>query len=128
MYTYSFLSKFKAEFANFPKDQQEKILDFLQIYLAHGFADFSKYTGKISPSWAGLEETDPNYIYCHANSLWHYHIGIPEYVKNHDKYKTSEWVLHFQMSSDTHINLVDIYSHYDKKGNFYIPSGEYLKR
>lgn len=128
MYTYTFLPKFASQFGNFTEEQQQKILNFLETFENHGFSDFSKFEGKISPSWMGLKESDSDYIYCHANALWHYHVGFPEYIESHPKYKTSEWVLHFQMSSETHINIVDIYSHYDSKGNFYIPSGSYLER
>lgn len=127
MYTYTFLPQFALEFGIFPEDQQQKVLDFLEIYENYGLSDFGKYEGKISPSWVGLEESDPDYIYCHANALWHYHIGFPEYIENHPKYKTSEWVLHFQISSNSHINIVDMYSHYDRHGIFYIPSGLFLK-
>jgi len=126
MYIYKILPKFAEEFSGFPGADKEKVLDFLEIYEKHGFSDFSKYEGKIAPSWVGLDVGHPDFIYCQANCLWHYHVGIPKYIEKHEKYKTSEWVLHFQMIGPTHINIVDVYAHYDSSGNFYIPSGEYL--
>ena len=126
-YEYVFSSKFAEEFAVYPADQQDKILDFIRIFESVGLADFSLYPGKISHSWAGLEPHDPNYQYAEANALWHYHVGIPEFQQTHEKYQTSDWVLHFQWPDQgDFVKIVDIYSHYDRHGNFYMPPGEFL--
>jgi hypothetical protein len=93
----------------------------------HGLSDFTKYTGKITPSWSGLHCTDPIYQYAKNNDLWHYHIGIPKYVSNHNKYKTSDWVLHFQWpDKGNRITLVDICYHYKSDGTFHMPSSNYV--
>jgi hypothetical protein len=130
-FTLSFGRKFATEFKNFPKDQQDKILDFWGLVSTHGLTHFSFFPGKISPSWCGLSSTDPRYSFTQDNSLWHYHIGIPSYRKNHDKYSTSDWVLHFQWvnyrNGGTHINLIDVYQHYSSDGTFYIPHPSYLE-
>jgi hypothetical protein len=127
-YTYSFKQKFAAEFANFPIDQQDKIFDFLDTYEKYGLVDFSNYVGKITPSWKGALPGGADYNYALTNYLWHYHIGLPYYAATaHGQYKTSDWVLHFQWPKQgDHIFLVDLYSHYTRTGQFYLPSADYL--
>lgn len=119
--------QFSIEFGNYPEYQQDKILDFVNLFKQFGLSDFSKYDGKIAPSWSNLESSNPNYIYAKANNLWHYHIGIPIYQQVHSKYKTSNVVLHFQWEQGENvIYLVDIYNHYKHDGSFYLPSSGYL--
>jgi hypothetical protein len=126
-YSYGFKKQFATEFANFPKPQQDKILDFADAFLLHGLGDFTKYVGKITPSWAG-NANSADYNFALSNELWHYHIGIPTYIAVHPKYSTSDWVLHFQWKGKgDHIDLLDVYSHYRKDGSFYLPSIDYLK-
>ncbi len=126
-FTWSFKTKLQLEFENFPADQQDKILLFASTYEEHGLADFTRYEGKLSPSWATLPDTDPNHAYAQLNALWHYHVGIPEYKVVHGKYKTSDMVLHFQWpDKGTHISLVDVYYHHKSDGTFYIPPLAYL--
>ena len=127
VYTWSFSIVFAEEFKQFPSPDQDKILDFIEIYETHGLSDFSKYEGKISPSWSGNISQD-NYSYAQDNALWHYHIGIPDYQQRHSAYKTSDWVLHFQWKNrGDHITIVDLYSHYKTDGTFYLPPEDYLE-
>jgi len=125
-FTYAFKKRFALEFVNFPVEQQDKILDFAATFEMYGLSDFSKYVGKITPSWAG--NADPAaYHFALQNELWHYHIGLPTYVTNHPKFKTSDWVLHFQWKNrGDHIDLLDVYSHYKSDGTFYLPGIDYL--
>jgi hypothetical protein len=121
-YEVYYLPQFKKEFTNYPTYQQDKILDFTDIYEVYGLSNFDKYEGKITPSWSNLDPSDPNYSYTRDNNLWHYHIGIPEYKQMHSKYKTSKVVLHFQWEDKGNIiNLVDLYNHYLRDGTFYLP-------
>lgn len=53
--------------------------------------------------------------------LWHYHIGIPEYVGEHGD-MTSEYILHYQRFNDK-IVIVDMTSH----PPFTLPSLDSLK-
>ncbi|WP_456490461.1 hypothetical protein [Marinobacter nauticus] len=124
-YSVVFLPEFARQFANFPEDHQNKILDFIALYEQFGFSDFTKYEGKIAPSWAPGSE---NFQFAKSNELWHYHIGIPVYSQQHPKYKTSDTVLHFQWPNKGNlINLVDMYDHYTSDGKFYLPPATYLK-
>lgn len=121
-FSWSFSGQFATEFSRFPSDQQQKVIDFTTIYQSAGLSDFTKYPGKIAPSWSSLAPTDPVYVYAQSNHLWHYHVGIPHYNQVHPKYQTSDWLLHFQWPGQgTHINVVDVYAHYTAKGAFYVP-------
>jgi hypothetical protein len=125
--TWRFKQQFAKEFHNYPQDQQDKILEFVELFELHGLADFTKYPGKITPSWSGLAATDPVCQYAKGHALWHYHIGIPKYSSNHSKYKTSDWVLHFQWpNKGDHVILVDVCYHYKSDGTFHIPDSRYL--
>ena len=127
-YSFGFKKQFAVEFNRFPKTQQDKITEFLESYSRVGLSDFSKYEGKISQSWSG-NASQSDYDYAKGNHLWHYHIGLPTYYsKIHQKYKTSDWVLHFQwVNNGSHIEIVDIYSHYKSGGEFYLPKPESLE-
>jgi len=124
--------KFITEFQNFPKDLQDAILDFTALVEEHGLGSHTKdqgiYKGKISPSWRNLDQTDPDYIYTRANSLWHYHIGIPAYTPSkYGDYYTSDMVLHFVWKKDeTKILIVDCTDHYNSHGKFWLPRSAYL--
>ncbi|EMX1259838.1 MULTISPECIES: hypothetical protein [Klebsiella pneumoniae complex] len=128
-FTTSFGKLFAKEFGNFTESDQDKVLDFTEQFERCGLRDFSCYQGKISASWSNLDETDANYIYAKDNDLWHYHVGLPEYVQRHPKYYTSDWVVHFQwVERGNHIHLVDMCYHYTYDGQFYLPKPEYLEK
>lgn len=126
-FTVEYSEKFSEEFVRFPEDQQLKVAAFALLFQTHGLGDFSKYEGKITPSWQGLAPSDQAYVYASSNSLWHYHIGHPAYTQSIGPYKTSDWVLHFQwVGKGPKITLVDMYAHYTTKGDFYLPPPSYL--
>ena len=127
-YTWEFGKQFAVEFGCYPESQQDKILDFTDVYEEFGLSDFSKYPGKISPSWRGIEKTDPIYDFTYSNNLWHYHIGLPEYIKSkYNNYLTSDMILHFQWKNrSNHIFIADITWHYKSNGEFWLPEPNYL--
>jgi hypothetical protein len=121
-YTVSIQTQFAAELARTPSDLQSKVLDFTMLYQVVGLGDFSKFPGKIAPSWSGLSASDPVFSYATTNDLWHYHVGYPHYNQRHPQYQTSDWLLHFQWPGrGSHITLVDLYQHYTSAGAFYMP-------
>ncbi|WP_338558098.1 hypothetical protein [Acinetobacter sp. KS-LM10] len=128
-FTWEFGKQFAIEFKIYPNDQQDKIIDFIEIYTQYGLSDFSKFPGKISPSWKGTPDLK-TYTYAKSNHLWHYHLGLPEYIKSrYFEFFTSDWVLHFQWKSpETHIVIVDILFHYKADGEFHLPTQKYLER
>lgn len=127
-YTWEFGKQFAVEFNNYPENQQDKILDFIDIYEENGLNDFSKFQGKISPSWRGIDKTNPIYDFTYSNSLWHYHVGLPDYIKSkYNNYLTSDMVLHFQWKNNSnHIRVLDITWHYKRNGEFWLPNSDYL--
>lgn len=122
-YQWNFKQQFAIEFARFPNDLQIKVISFTDIFEQHGLTDFTKYPGKIAPSWKGLVPSDPVYKYTFDNDLWHYHIGHPTFkLSVNGSYRTSDWVLHFQWKNKgNEVTLIDVYSHYRVDGTFYIP-------
>ena len=128
-YTVSFSKLFAANFAQFTESDQDKVLDFTEKFEEHGLADFANYPGKVSKSWANIDQSDANYVYAKANNLWHYHVGIPHYTTRHGKYQTSDWVLHFQWEYGTpHIHIVDMHYHYTRDGIFYLPDLKFFEK
>ena len=127
-YTWEFGKKFAVEFKNYPENQQDKILEFTDIYEENGLSDFSKFQGKIAPSWRGIDKTHPIYDFTYSNSLWHYHVGLPEYIKSkYNNYLTSDMILHFQWKNNSnHIRVLDITWHYKRNGEFWLPNSDYL--
>lgn len=128
-YTVSFSKLFAANYKQFSESDQNKVLDFTEKFEEFGLIDFSVYEGKLSSSWANIDETDANYTYAKANHLWHYHVGLPQYTQRHGKYKTSDWVLHFQWDfGSSHIHIVDMCYHYTSDGVFYLPDPKYFEK
>lgn len=128
--TWDFKPLFLKQFQNFKTPQQDAIYDFTDLVEAGALDDFTLFPAKISHSWKGLAKGSSEYNFAFGNNLWHYHIGIPNYRQTHPKYKTSDWVLHFQWNDKNtggrHISLVDCYQHYKVDGTFYMPSADYL--
>lgn len=125
-YDVSFSVKFLSEYPNFPADQQQAIVNFVATFKEFGL-DFDKYQGKIAPSYRMQDKTQASYEYVFKNNLWHYHLGLPKYVKsNFGTYHTSDMILHFQKISTHEIKIVDITSHYKVTGEFWLPTEDYL--
>ncbi|MFW2177826.1 MULTISPECIES: hypothetical protein [unclassified Moraxella] len=122
----SFSVKFLKEYPNFPNEQQQAISNFVDTFLQFGL-DFSKYKGKIAPSYRMQDKLSDNYDFVFKNKLWHYHLGLPRYVaSNYGTYHTSDMILHFQNLSATTIKIVDVTSHYKVTGEFWLPTDDYL--
>ena len=126
-FTTGFSLEFAINFARFPVADQLKINTFQTQFEGFGLGDFSKYPGKIAPSWSGLAPADPNYSFAYGNDLWHYHIGIPRFTPSiSGRYFTSDWLLHFQWpnwrNSGPHIHIVDLLPHNGYSGAFNLPS------
>lgn len=121
-FTVGFGNQFAREWKNYLPDQKTKVGEFIQLFQTHGLADQTKYPGRVSPSWFGLPPNHPNHAYTITHSLWHYHIGLPHYTGTATWGNTSDWVLHFQwVSQGSHIDIVDMNTHHNSKGSFYLP-------
>ena len=135
--TYTFKSRgyFNNQLAEASQIELKKFGEFLKIYNVYGLSDFSKYPGKISPSWSNLSFVHPDYQYAKDNSLWHYHIGLPSYRRwPNCSYQTSDKILHFQWPDrGNKIYLVEIAPHSQNsskilnKNQFTLPTPEKLE-
>lgn len=125
-FTSSFSLEFARNFVRFPKADQVKIVAFQTRFETFGLGDFSRYQGKVAPSWSG-PATRPAAAFAKANDLWHYHVGIPQFMQTlGGKYCTSDWLLHFQWpdwkTSGPHIHIVDLLPHNSSSGTFNLPA------
>lgn len=117
---------FSTNFANFLREDQDKIARFIQHCQAHGLDD--RLPGKLKSS-TNVPGTDPDYYakvqYAKDNYLWHYHIGIPDYEQQNPfcKVSTSRYVLHFQrFPGNKVIRIVDLDDHRPMS----LPKREYM--
>lgn len=104
-----FSNAFKARMPNFDDNTKQAILEFIAHTEQHGLKGLA---GR-NKSSADLTDTTKKGIqrakYAQKHCLWHYHIGIPEYVGEHGD-MTSQMVLHY-IRQDEFIVLVDIAQH-----------------
>ncbi|MBH3444054.1 hypothetical protein I5L59_10755 [Pseudomonas moraviensis] len=110
-----------------PDDEQDLIDDFVEHFKIHGLL---KFRGKVGPTDA-VPQSDPDRVrkirFAQINKLWHVHIGHPRWntCKNPlASYNTSDFVVHFQRFSSSHIALVDYSSHNPMRQ----PDGKWLFR
>lgn len=125
-FTVSFGNEFaKRDWPNLLPQQRLLVAQFAALVKQHGL-DQTKLPGKLSPSWmnAGAQ----NFAYAQQHNLWHYHVGFPAWRSNGPGVpSTSDWVVHFQwVNGSTHIDIVDLYTHYNAQGNFFLPPTTYL--
>ena len=128
-YQVEFGKLFAIEFENYPKDQQDAIIKFIEVFLKSGLTDFTHFEGKIAPSWKGLQNNHPHYNFAKKYNLWHYHIGIPDYQKSqYGDYLTSDYIVHFMLQDNRmKIVLIDTTAHYRSDGSFWFPRAKYLE-
>ncbi|QFH71005.1 hypothetical protein FR762_15325 [Enterobacter sp. E76] len=104
---------FAKEVKNFPKDDKEKIFNFIKYVQQNGLSGLEG-RNKCSDC---VDKNDPQFItkvrYAVENNLWHYHIGIVEYDLSYPHGdRTSEYVLHYVNNNVIpEIKLVDFSGH-----------------
>ncbi|OOR89200.1 hypothetical protein [Moraxella bovis] len=99
-----------------------KIALFIQQIQQHGLRGLQGRNKSSAPTNPHTKKERANFDYAQKHCLWHYHIGIPEYVGD-DGDMTSECILHYQRFDDE-IVLVDISTH----PPFELPSQDKLKQ
>lgn len=113
--------RFKLHFKNFPKQDREKIFDFIAYVEQHGLIELkgrNKSSDNVpfdNPNWAARVK------HAQDNKLWHYHIGIPCYELSASGDLTSEYLLHY-IREDDFIVLVTMTAH----PPFELPTSDYL--
>lgn len=115
-------SLFQKELKQFPQQDQEKIARFIIHVQQKGFQDLP---GRNKPS-SEVPPNDPQWLakvqYAQKHSLWHYHIGIPDYDESRAYGdKTSAYVLHYIMGVDF-IKIID----FTKHPPFTLPTTQYI--
>lgn len=107
---------------NFPKDDRNKIRDFIEHVEQFGFDGL---LGR-NKSSDNVPTDDPNWSkkvsYAQKYKLWHYHIGIPDYRTSEKGDLVSEYVLHY-IKNDDEIVLVELSPHPPLQ----LPSKDYLQ-
>lgn len=83
-----------------------KFVAYVEQYGLHGLKGRNKSSAPQNPH---TKRERADFAYAQKHCLWHYHIGIPEYVGN-DGDMTSEYVLHYQRFDDR-IVLVGLSAH-----------------
>lgn len=100
---------FSAKFFALDEQDRQKILDFTAHVAQHGLKGLTGRNKSSAPQNPHTRRERAYHAYATKHCLWHYHIGIPEYVGD-DGDMTSEYVLHYQRFDDE-IVLVDIGTH-----------------
>lgn len=100
---------FARHLLNFPKDDQDKIRQFILHVERYGLTGL---VGRNKPS-NNVPKDDPKWLakvqFASRHNLWHYHIGIPCYTGRQGD-KTSRYVLHYRLEPDA-ITLLLLNAH-----------------
>ena len=106
----SITEDFKAIFKTLSRNDQLKVSKFIQHVKTHGMKNLagrnksSDHVPSSNPQWLARAR------YAQKNNLWHYHIGIPNYVGNKYGDLTSQYIVHY-VKQDGFIRLVDLSTH-----------------
>jgi mRNA-degrading endonuclease RelE of RelBE toxin-antitoxin system len=117
---------FKKKARNLAKKPRKKIASFIDIFQTGGFyaIDNVSIDGRIvrNKQSNNIPTSDPDFIkkvsFAQKHKLWHFHAGFYDVDCDIDGYKysesgdlTSQWVIHYQKFSESHINIVDVTPH-----------------
>lgn len=121
--TVRFGEVFINRFNNYPVKDQKKIADFANHIDINGFAGLP---GR-NKSSTNVDKNDHQFIekvkFARENSLYHYHIGIPEYDKTNQVGDwTSEYILHYK-----YLDGVVLVADLDNHPPFNLPHIKFLK-
>lgn len=116
-----FSDSFAEQFLYFDNDMRGIIMDFVIHVEQQGLKGLAGRNKSSVPENPHTKKQQENAKYAQKYCLWHYHIGIPEYVGEYGD-MTSEYILHYQRF-DEEIVLVDISIH----PPFILPSLDNLK-
>lgn len=105
----AFADSFAQNFLQFDDDVRDAIMNFvihIETHGLHKLAGRNKSSALPNPH---TKRQQANFIYAQKHCLWHYHIGIPQYV-GEDGDMTSEYIVHYQRFDDE-IVLIDLDFH-----------------
>lgn len=116
-----FSEHFKQQFEKFDDDWQLAINTFIFHIKKHGLRNLAGRNKSSAIANPHTKRQKAQFAFAQKHCLWHYHIGIPEYVGEHGD-MTSQMVLHY-IRYDEFIVLVDIAEH----PPFTLPNTEQLE-
>ena len=105
----------KAVFTHFISTFEQGGFEGLNTYTLNGYPVRNKSSDNVDtdhPNFSTLVK------YAQKHKLWHFHIGFYDYNYEIKGYEvspkndlTSQWVVHYQLHGDSHINAIDITPH-----------------
>lgn len=104
-----FSDNFKACMPTFDDETRQIILAFASYVRQYGLRGLIGRNKPSIPKSLRTKRQRADFAYAQKHCLWHYHIGIPEYVGD-DGDMTSEYILHYQRFDDR-IVLVGLSAH-----------------
>lgn len=117
---------FKSKLRNLSKAPKKKIAFFVKTFQEGGFYAIDDVTidGRTvrNKKSDNIPSDDPEFIakvqFAQKHKLWHFHAGFYDLDCDIEGYKisptgdlTSQWVIHYQKFSKSHINVVDVTPH-----------------
>ena len=117
---------FKKKLKNFGKEPKNKVTFFMKTFQEGGFPSIDNVTiqgYKVrNKSSEDVPTNDPLWLqkvkYSQDNNLYHYHLGfygidcdIEGYRISSEGDLTSQWVIHYQLISHSHIHIADMTPH-----------------
>ncbi|WP_410471925.1 hypothetical protein ACGTJS_09815 [Faucicola mancuniensis] len=115
-----FATILESQLSQLDETIQKAIFDFANHVETHGFKSL-KGRNKSSAIESTTKKGMARFKTAQKHCLWHYHIGLPEYVEQANGEFTSEMVLHYMRLNDC-VVLVDVATH----PPFNLPSDEKL--
>lgn len=116
-----FSDDFKARMPTFDDDIRQAVLMFVAHIAKYGLRGLKGRNKSSAPNDPHTKKEQARHNYAQKYCLWHYHIGIPNYVGD-DGDMTSQYILHYQRYDDG-IVIVDLTTH----PPFTLPSQDKLK-
>ena len=110
-----------SEMGSLDESVQQAIFDFASHVERHGLKGLKGRNKSSAIPNPHTKRQRANFKHAQKNCLWHYHIGLPEYVEQANGEFTSEMVLHYMRLNDC-VVLVDVATH----PPFNLPSNEKL--
>lgn len=96
-------------FLSLSEEHQQKIFEFIAHVEQHDLKNLAGRNKSSALPNPHTKRQQANFAYAQKHCLWHFHIGIPDYVGEHGD-MTSEYILHYKRLDDE-IVIVDLTIH-----------------
>ncbi|MBE9579500.1 MULTISPECIES: hypothetical protein [Moraxella] len=105
-----FVNWLENNYLSFDDDLRNAVLDFAIHVQTNGLKDLKGRNKSSAPPNPHTKKEHQHAKFAQKYCLWHYHLGVPCYVKQTNGDFTSEYILHYCHYNDV-IVLVDISTH-----------------